>query len=270
MNRRGMPRAPDCPCSGNGAHAAAGQDESEVTGRAVVGVLHYVRQQDLGGPDEEQVGGGGGGKSRAQPGVRCDIPQPAHGFRPRPRPTAAGVPRYRIAPTQAIETRNVAASRAKAAEAPTAATSIPPNAGPAIRSARGLTTWSTAFAWSSSPGGTRSGTTESNAGPKKPVAAPYTVTQTNNGHVGSLWLSDVAVSPSSAAHRTRALASGTLRHRRWSATSPPTSSSASCGAVSAIATAANADVVPATAYTCSTPSPSSEMPLPAYSSAESR
>ena len=85
---------------------------------------------------------------------------------------------------QAMDTRKVAASRAKAAEAPTAATRMPPNAGPAMRRARGRTNWSRALAWSSSSAGTRSGTTASKAGPKKPVAAPYTAAQASSGQSG--------------------------------------------------------------------------------------
>ncbi len=44
------------------------------------------------------------------------------------------------------DTTNVAASNANATPVPTAATSVPPSAGPARRRAIGRTNWSSAFA----------------------------------------------------------------------------------------------------------------------------
>ncbi len=72
----------------------------------------------------------------------------------------------------APEAMNEAASSANAEPAPRAATSTPPIAGPARRSASGRTNWSSELACPSSSAGSSSGTSASNAGAKKPVPTP--------------------------------------------------------------------------------------------------
>ena len=76
----------------------------------------------------------------------------------------------RMSASATAETANDAASIANAAPAPAVATIAPPSAGPASRSASGLTSWSSALAWTRRCGGTSSGTIAPNAGPN--IASP--------------------------------------------------------------------------------------------------
>ena len=94
------------------------------------------------------------------------------------RSAGSGVSRHgraggRIIRTATAEAANEAASTANATPVPTA-TSNPPIAGPASRSAMGRTNWSSEFAAARSSGGSKSGTMASNAGMKNALAAPYT------------------------------------------------------------------------------------------------
>ena len=71
-----------------------------------------------------------------------------------------------------VEAAKDAASTANAVPVPTPATSTPPSAGPARRSAIGRTNWSSELAAARSAAGTMSGTTASKAGVKNAVPTP--------------------------------------------------------------------------------------------------
>src|SRR6266536_2644603 len=78
----------------------------------------------------------------------------------------------RIRNTASVEAAKDAASTANAEPAPRPATSAPPTAGPARRSAIGRTNWSSELAAARSAAGTMSGTIASKAGVKKAVPTP--------------------------------------------------------------------------------------------------
>ncbi len=183
----------------------------------------------------------------------------------------------RIASRQATDSANVAASAANAQPGPATAITAPPTIGPKICSPAGRTNWSSEFAATRSSSGTSCGTSASNAGPKKPAAAPYTAVSVSSIHNEvSAPVRQSTASPAITRPRTTSEASITRLGSKRSLITPPSSRVTTCGRDSATPTADIAAGTPNRSYTCqaratrSIPSPISDALMPVHSSRNCR
>ena len=141
-----------------------------------------------------------------------------------------------IAATQTALRANVPASTTNAHPAPIAATRKPPIAGPASRAAAWRTSWSSAFAWTSSSRATTSGTIAPNAGPKNASPIPMKTDSTTRCQISIAPVSDSTPIAMSATARTTSAATSTRRRSTRSVTTPPVSRNATMPSVQAVPT----------------------------------